>query len=71
MNLIFSQVLDYQNCLAMDRLSGLRYNIIIMMMLILLQHSQQWRKLFEYLGLKFVVSEISCLHVTYFLCQKS
>ena len=54
MNFNFSQVLDYQNCLAMERLSGLsknnqnclamerlsglRYNMI---MLLLLQHSQQ------------------------------
>ena len=53
-NFNFSQVLDYQNCLArerlsglsynnqnclaMERLSGLRYNMI---MLLLLQHSQQ------------------------------
>ena len=26
MNFNFSQVLDYQNCLAMERLSGLSYN---------------------------------------------
>ena len=54
MNFNFSQVLDYQNCLAMERLSGISYNNqnclamerlsglrYNMIMLLLLQHSQQ------------------------------
>ena len=55
MNFNFSQVLNYQNCLAMERLSGLSYNnqnclamerlsglrYNNMIMLLLLQHSQQ------------------------------